>query len=142
VLIDPSSGNALERAAAVRETTNNRMEMQAAIEAMKAVKAPARDLLLLTDSKYLINSCTLWMRGWKAAGWRKKRGELLNVDLLKELDHLMTTLNVQFRHVRGHSGDPGNEHVDAVLNDAMDRLERGDGPRAERRFVWSAGLPD
>jgi ribonuclease HI len=141
LLIEEHSKSALERADAAEKTTNNRMEMQAAIEALGSIKRARARILIVTDSKYLIQCCTEWMKGWKAAGWTKKRGPLLNVDLLKRLDELQAKHDVQWRHVAGHSGDPGNDHVDALLNEAMDRLAAGKTPRHERRHEWPAPLP-
>jgi ribonuclease HI len=141
LLIRESSRQATERAHAEPHTTNNRMEMQAAIEALEALEEPGSEVLIVTDSKYLINCCTEWMKGWKAAGWKKKRGPLLNVDLLKQLDALQAKHQVRWRHVAGHSGDPGNDHVDALLNEAMDRLSARRDPSLERALEWKASLP-
>ena len=74
--INSVSGNALERCGGERETTNNRMEMMAAIEAIKAIKKPNMRIKLHTDSQYLIKCMTEWVAGWKARGWKKKDGEL------------------------------------------------------------------
>jgi ribonuclease HI len=141
LLIDGASGRALERAGAVPETTNNRMEMQAAIEALHALKRRPSSVTIATDSKYLIHCCTEWMPGWKAAGWKKKRGPLLNVDLLQELDALLAAHDVRWTYVPGHSGEPGNEHVDALLNVAMDRFSAGLPHTHERRLSWTSPLP-
>jgi ribonuclease HI len=136
LLIDPQSGKALERAAAVEVTTNTRMEMLAAIEALTAIRARRARLVLHSDSKYLLNCCEKWIPGWKARGWTKKGGELKNVDLLQSLDSLIQRHDIQFRWVPGHSGDPGNERVDLLANEAMDRLSFGKAEVWERRFDW------
>jgi ribonuclease HI len=140
VLVDTKTRMAIERAGGELETTNNRMEMQAAIEAMGAMKAAASRLLVLSDSKYLIGCCTEWMPGWKAKGWRRKGDPLKNLDLLKQLDELMTGREVKFRWVAGHSGHTGNDHVDRLANEAMDRIEQGREPSHERRFEWTGPL--
>jgi ribonuclease HI len=140
VLVDTRTRSALERAGGVTLTTNNRMEMQAAIEALQAVKKPGTRVLLVSDSKYLINCCTEWMAGWKAKGWKKKGEPLKNVDLLERLDELLSARQVAFRWVMGHSGHTGNEHVDRLGNEAMDRLEIGGNPAHERRFDWTGPL--
>lgn len=140
VLVDVKTRKALERAGGVRDTTNNRMEMQAAIEALKAVKQENASVLVVSDSKYLIGCCTEWMSGWKAKGWKRKGDPLKNVDLLKELDILIAPRTVTFRWVAGHSGHEGNEHVDRLGNEAMDRIELGRDPAHERRFDWSGPL--
>jgi ribonuclease HI len=140
LLVDAKSRHALERAGGEAETTNNRMEMQAAIEALQAVKDLDKRILVVSDSKYLIGCCTQWMTGWKAKNWVRKGDPLKNLDLLKKLDELLTPRKVEFRWVAGHSGHPGNEHVDQLGNEAMDRLELGRAGAHERRFEWSGPL--
>jgi len=140
VLVDLKTRKALERAGGLRDTTNNRMEMQAAIEALQAVKQEGKSVLIVSDSKYLIGCCTQWMAGWKAKGWKRKGDPLKNVDLLKQLDELIAPRTVTFRWVAGHSGHYGNEHVDSLGNEAMDRIELGRDPAHERRFDWSGPL--
>jgi len=140
VLVDAKTRKAIERTGGEPETTNNRMEMWAAIEALRAVKDPAAELLVLSDSKYLIGCCTEWMAGWKARGWKRKGDPLKNLDLLKELDALLTGRRVKFRWVAGHSGHAGNDHVDRLANEAMDRIGMGLDPAHERRFEWKGSL--
>lgn len=98
------------------QTTNNRMEMQAAISALQFLKkTEQRDsITLYTDSEYLINCVTKWVNGWKKKGWRKSDGKpVLNQDLLVTLDRL-NTKQIKWQHVRGHSGNPGNERCDQI----------------------------
>jgi ribonuclease HI len=140
VLVDMKTRQALERAGGIRDTTNNRMEMQAAIEALQAVKQDGTNVLVVSDSKYLIGCCTQWMAGWKAKGWKRKGDPLKNIDLLKQLDELIAPRKVSFRWVAGHSGHEGNEHVDRLGNEAMDRIELGRDPAHERRFDWPGPL--
>jgi ribonuclease HI len=139
-LVDTKTRKALERAGGQAETTNNRMEMCAVIEALRAVKKRELSVLVMSDSKYLIGCCTEWMAGWKAKGWKRKGDPLKNLDLLQELDQLLAARRVQFRWVQGHSGHPGNEHVDRLANEAMDRIERRLEPAHERRFDWSGPI--
>jgi ribonuclease HI len=80
------------------------------------------------------------MAGWKAKGWKRKGDPLKNVDLLQQLDTLIAPRKVTFRWVAGHSGHAGNEHVDRLGNEAMDRIELGRDPAHERRFEWSGPL--
>lgn len=141
VLIDKASGQALERADAADDTTNNRMEMSAAVQALAALRRPRSAVLVCSDSLYLINCCSKWMRGWKAKGWARKEGPLKNVDLLQELDRLIGLHEVKFRWVQGHAGDAGNEHVDRLANEAMNRLTLRQPTRIERRFQWKGRLP-
>ncbi len=136
MLIDTDTTKALERRGGEAETTNNRMEMTAAIEALKALRVKEQGLTIYTDSRYLIDCCSKWMPGWKAKGWTKKGGELKNVDLLKELDALLSMQKVTWQWVKGHAGDPGNERVDALANEAMDALLAGDDPVHSQRGRW------
>ena len=99
-----------------QHTTNNKMEMQAAIAALEFFKlsAQTQPITLYTDSEYLINSITKWMPGWKRKGWKKSDGNpVQNQDLLEILDQLNSRL-IQWQHVRGHSGNIGNERCDAI----------------------------
>lgn len=95
------------------KTTNNRMEMTAAVEALKLAPGGCR-VFIITDSSYTINGITKWIRGWKTRGWRKKDGNpVLNDDLWKELDRLNGP-DVRWRHVRGHRGNYLNERCDRI----------------------------
>jgi ribonuclease HI len=138
VLIDPRTSQALERAGGTAQTTNNRMEMQAAIEALAAIRSTRASVVVHSDSRYLVDACSKWMTGWKARGWRRADGPLANVELLRQLDALQFRHDVRWRWVAGHSGDVGNEHVDRLANLAMDRLARREDPTIERRFTWMA----
>jgi ribonuclease HI len=140
VLVDVETKKALEAAGGEALTTNNRMEMGAAIAALQAVKKLDTKVLIVTDSKYLIGCCTQWMAGWKKNGWKRKGDPLKNLDLLQKLDELLTPRDVEFRWVAGHSGHVGNEHVDRLGNEAMDRLARGLPAEHERRFEWTGPL--
>lgn len=136
IAIDATSGASLERCGGEKVTTNNRMEFMAAIMALKALRKPGLSVLMYSDSNLLIKSATEWMPGWKAKGWRKKEGELKNVDLLKELDAVMQVHQVQWRWVKGHAGDPGNEWADELTNEAMDRAQQGSLEISEQRGSW------
>jgi ribonuclease HI len=99
-------------------TTNNRMEMMAVIEAFKALKRPCKVTLHL-DSKYVLQGITEWLPGWKAKGWKTAAKQpVKNVDLWQELDALVHTSGheIEWRWVKGHAGDPGNERADALAN--------------------------
>ena len=97
-------------------TTNNRMELQAALELLQRLKQLPRhpDLTIRTDSKYLIDGLGSWMKGWKRKGWKTAAGKpVLNQDLWKALD--VARLNdVPLAYVKGHSGDPDNDRVDRI----------------------------
>jgi ribonuclease HI len=140
LLVDVASRKALEAAGGEQLTTNNRMELGAAIAALQAIKQPNARILVVSDSKYVIGCCTQWMAGWKKNGWKRKGDPLKNLDLLQKLDELLTGRDVEFRWVAGHSGHVGNEHVDRLGNEAMDRLELGQDAGYERRFDWTGPL--
>ena len=103
------------------ETTNNRMEMTAAIRALEAIKPGYRgDVILYTDSTYLLKGITEWIHGWKRRGWKTSaKKPVLNADLWRELDALNTSRQIEWRWVKGHAGDPGNERADALANEGM-----------------------
>ena len=98
------------------DTTNNRMELQAALEVLQRLEQLPRhpDLTLRTDSKYLIDGLGSWIKGWKRKGWKTAAGKpVLNQDLWKALDAARLD-DVPLRYVKGHSGDPDNERVDRI----------------------------
>ena len=99
-------------------TTNNRMEMQAVIEALGALKRPCA-VTLHVDSQYVLKGITEWLPGWKAKGWRTAAKQpVKNVDLWQKLDALVVGggHKIDWRWVRGHNGDPGNERADELAN--------------------------
>ncbi len=99
-------------------TTNNRMEMLAVIRALEALKRPCKVTLYL-DSQYVLKGITEWMPGWKAKGWRTaSKQPVKNVELWQRLDELLAQggHDLDWRWVRGHNGDPGNERADALAN--------------------------
>ena len=100
-------------------TTNNRMELSAAIEALRALKRPTRERLF-TDSKYVMQGIETWIHGWKKNGWRTSdKKPVKNMDLWQALDALAAQQQIEWRWVKGHSGDPGNERADALSNDGI-----------------------
>jgi len=105
-----------------RETTNNRMEMMAVIEGLKALKRPCY-VTLYIDSQYVLKGITEWIHGWKARGWRTAAKEpVKNEDLWRVLDALVHggAHKIDWRWVKGHAGDPGNERADALANKGVD----------------------
>ncbi|MEB3264938.1 MAG: ribonuclease H [Synechococcus sp.] len=111
-----SDGSVREMGGAERSTTNNRMELTAALALLEALaELPhASDLAIRTDSRYLIDGFSKWMAGWKRKGWRTASGgAVLNRDLWEALDRARLP-SVRLEHVRGHSGDPDNERCDAI----------------------------
>ncbi len=105
-------------------TTNNRMELMAAIQALEALKRPCR-VVVTTDSTYVKQGITQWIRRWRANGWRTAgRKPVKNAELWRRLDAAAARHQVEWRWVKGHAGHPENERADALANQAMDRLGR------------------
>ena len=101
------------------ETTNNRMELTAVIEGLRALRRPCR-VQLVTDSKYVMQGITQWMANWKRNGWKTAaRKPVKNVDLWRLLDTEVQRHDVDWRWVKGHSGNPGNELADRLANQAI-----------------------
>ncbi|PCK00368.1 MAG: ribonuclease HI [Zetaproteobacteria bacterium] len=96
------------------DTTNNRMEMMAVIEALTALKKRS-DVRLYTDSKYVLQGITEWMDGWKAKNWKTaSKKPVKNKDLWQRIDILVQAHNLELIWVKGHAGDPGNERADEL----------------------------
>ena len=115
-------GEVRELRGARAETTNNRMELEAAVEALKALK---RSCLvdLYTDSSYLRNGITQWLPRWRSKGWKTAAGKpVKNRDLWEALERQSSRHQVSWHWVKGHSGDPGNERADRLANLAIDEL--------------------
>lgn len=105
-------------------TTNNRMELTAAIEALRAVKR-ACPIVIHTDSSYLKNGITQWLAGWKRNGWKTAdKKPVKNIELWQALDALVSQHQVEWRWVKGHSGHPGNEMADQLANDAIRTMQQ------------------
>jgi ribonuclease HI len=142
VLIDTKTGSALEKRGGDPSTTNNRMEMTAAIQALECLKAPGQSIEIRSDSRYLVDMASKWIPGWKRAGWTRKGDEpIKNLDLVKRLDALQSAHTVRWTWVKGHSGDPGNDRVDALANAAMDSIKAGKPADWELRHEKSPLLP-
>ncbi|MBL6691341.1 MAG: ribonuclease HI [Pseudomonadales bacterium] len=104
------------------DTTNNRMELKAAIEGLDALKRPST-VSLTTDSQYVRKGITEWIAGWKAKGWKTaSRTPVKNRDLWEKLDVLTQQHKVEWHWVKGHSGNEENERVDALANRGIDEL--------------------
>lgn len=100
-------------------TTNNRMELMAAIEALNALKRPC-EVTLHTDSRYVMDGITDWIRGWKARGWKTAaKKPVKNADLWQALDAATTRHSINWQWVKGHSGDVGNERADTLARNAI-----------------------
>ncbi len=107
-------GREKELSGGERETTNNRMELRAVIEALSALKEPC-EVELWTDSQYIARAINEgWLAGWKRRGWRRKEGELKNPELWQRLDALLGEHKVTVNWLRGHDGQEQNERCDAL----------------------------
>ena len=103
-------------------TTNNKMELTAAIMALKEIKEPCK-IILYTDSKYVLQGIEEWIHNWKKRGWRgANKKPVKNIELWKELDELRDEHTIKWNWVKGHSGDPGNEAADMLANRGIDGL--------------------
>ena len=112
-------------------TTNNRMEIMAAIQGLEALKRPCT-VTVHTDSQYLKNGITSWMPAWKRKNWKRKTGPLKNVDLWQRLDAVVQKHEVHWRWVRGHAGDVLNERCDQLACEEVGKVKAGLGARQER----------
>ena len=104
-------------------TTNNRMELMAAIAALEALKRPSK-VMLTTDSQYVKKGITEWMKDWKRRGWKTAdRKPVKNIDLWQRLDEVVAKHQVKWHWVRGHTGHEENERADALANRGIDELQ-------------------
>lgn len=109
-----------------RETTNNRMELMAVIMALEALKRPCH-VFLHADSQYVLKGMTEWLAGWKVKGWKTAAKQpVKNVDLWQRLDALVASSGhkIEWRWVKGHNGDPGNERADDLANRGVEQAMR------------------
>lgn len=119
-----SKGKRKEISGGEPATTNNRMELRAAIEALNVLTQPC-DVVLHTDSEYLRNGITKWVAGWKKNGWRTSTKQpVKNVDLWRALDTAAARHTIHWRWVKGHAGVDGNEHCDQLAGAAMKRIRQ------------------
>ena len=107
------SGSALD-------TTNNRMELTAAIESLEALNRPS-DVDLYTDSRYVRDGITIWIKKWKTNNWQTSgRKPVKNLDLWKRLENALNQHNVSWHWIKGHAGHPGNEEADLLARNAIE----------------------
>jgi ribonuclease HI len=105
------------------DSTNNRMELMAAIESLQALKHRCK-VRMVTDSQYVKNGVTQWMPSWKARGWKRRTGAIKNLDLWKQLDDLVQEHNIEWDWVKGHSGVADNERCDELATIEISRLNQ------------------
>lgn len=113
-----------ELSGAEKDTTNNRMEMTAVIEALQALKRPC-NITLYTDSKYVMDGINEWLPNWKKNNWRtsNKKSQVKNVDLWQKLDELIGIHEIRWVWVKGHNGNEDNERVDTLARSAIQTLD-------------------
>jgi len=117
-------GHEKELSGGAPETTNNRMELSAAIAALESLKRPAR-IRLSTDSTYVKDGITRWIHDWKRRGWKTAaRTPVKNVDLWQKLDQAIARHQVEWLWVKGHAGHPENERADALARQAIGKIRR------------------
>ena len=113
-----------ELSGAELQTTNNRMELTAVIEALKALKTEC-NITLYTDSKYVMNGINEWLENWKKNGWKtsNKKNAVKNIDLWQQLDELIKKHEIRWVCVKGHNGHPENERVDTLARNEVLKLK-------------------
>jgi len=116
------AGSISDLCGGLHTTTNNQMELTAAIEGLKALGEPCI-VNLYTDSKYVMDGITQWILNWKKNNWKTAtKKDVKNKELWQELDHLVAKHEVQWHWVKGHTGDEGNERADQLANKGIDTL--------------------
>lgn len=128
ILAHPGTEKIMKLSGGVRRTTNNRMELTAAIEGLRAIRPTKRwKVKLVSDSQYVIFGLTQWIDGWIAKGWRKGKSPdsapVKNDDLWKTLHGLVQQFEMDYEHVLGHSGHAANEECDRLANIEIKRLQ-------------------
>lgn len=117
-------GHHREISGGIPATTNNRMELQAAIEALSTLKEPC-EVDFYTDSEYLKNGMSIWLAGWKINGWRtKSKKPVKNEDLWRNLDFLASKHRIHWHWLKGHNGHAGNERCDQLANAEIEKVRK------------------
>ena len=107
-----------------KDTTNNRMELMAAIEALRALKYAPSDVVLYTDSNYVKGGITGWIENWKKNGWKTaNKKPVKNEDLWQALDDVASQHNISWRWIKGHAGHPGNERADELAREGILKID-------------------
>ena len=119
-------------------TTNNRMALRSAIEAIRILsrKENRLEIVFTSDSQYLVKGMREWVRGWAARGWKRKEGEILNLSLWKELDQLAKAHRIDWQWVRGHNLHPQNEYADHLATRAAREQTNSSGPVPSLYEEW------
>jgi ribonuclease HI len=117
------------------DTTNNRMAIRSAIEALRALKRPCA-VRFVSDSQYLVKGISEWLPGWKARGWRRKAGPIENLELWQELDRALLRHDVRTEWVRGHAGHPRNEYANHLATRAAKEQSASGGMVSSGFEAW------
>jgi ribonuclease HI len=117
------------------DTTNNRMALRSALEPLGALRRRCR-IVFTSDSQYLVKGIEEWRHAWKRAGWRRKTGQIMNLELWKALDALVDRHELRARWVRGHDGHPENEYADFLATRAAAEQSRSEGLVASGFGGW------
>lgn len=135
-----ANGSEREICGGEASTTNNRMELTAAIRGLEALRRRCR-VTIYTDSEYVRRGIDEWLANWKRRGWKTAaRKPVKNEDLWRELDALVADHDIDWRWVRGHSGNPGNERADALANAGLERGFRDSGARCTPASSGESGI--
>ena len=128
-------GHIRELSGGVPATTNNRMELQAAIEALNVLKEPC-EIAFYTDSEYVRNGVTAWLFHWQRNGWRtKSKKPVKNEDLWRALDAAVSRHKVDWHWLKGHAGHIGNERCDQLANAEMAKIKQTHSPEQLKAFL-------
>lgn len=121
-------------------TTNNKMALRSAIEALQILSRKGKRLRVqfTSDSQYLVKGMNEWLRGWKARGWKRKEGDIENLALWQELDTLARAHDVDWQWVRGHSKHPQNEYADYLATRAAQEQSKSESPVPSLYEQWLA----
>lgn len=117
------------------DTTNNRMALRSAIEGLRGLTRPC-NVRFISDSQYLVRGMKEWLPGWKARGWKRKGGEIENLDLWKILDPASARHQVDWEWVKGHAGHPRNEYVNDLAVRAAEQQDSSEGFQDSGFEVW------
>ena len=119
-------------------TTNNRMALRSVIEAFRAISRNGNSyrVVFTSDSSYIVKGMNEWLHGWKARGWKKKGGPILNLELWKEADAVVSPHESHFRWVRGHVGHPQNEYANFLATRAAAEQSNSGGLRQSEFDSW------
>lgn len=122
-------------------TTNNRMALRSVIEAFNGISSKGRsfNVLFISDSKYIIEGMSKWVHGWKARGWTRKTGVILNLELWKQADEAVRAHDVQWKWVKGHAGHPQNEYANHLALKAAGEQSSSNGLQRSSFDEWMAG---